>query len=230
MQISLFLPALLLFLYALYRLVKDDYVFIRKGISLEESFDIAFIILWSSLFAARLLFLLFHYTSQNIVLDFFSIKQGGFSLTGAVIGGTLAIYVIGKQKRLPIGRLSDFLSLSFLYSLPLVFLGNALFATKNEQLSVFLNAIVYFVLLLFFIQFLYPKIMNRTIREGTLAVLFLVLFSVIAMITSFLSLLKNVQNFISPENIALFLLFLFSIVLLIKKEKQSLTGRRTTFR
>lgn len=229
MQILIFLPALLLFLYALYRLVKDDYVFIRKGVSLEQSFDIAFITLWVSLFTARLSYLLFHLsTGGNVFFDFFELKKGGFSLTGAIIGGVVAVYAIGKYKRVPLGRLSDFLSLSFLYTLPLVFVGNALFATKNELLTVFLNAIIYFVLLLFFIQFLYPKIMNRTLREGMLAILFLLLYSLIALSTSLLTTLKNIQNFINPENITLLVLFILSIILLIKQEGS--TPRRTIAR
>jgi prolipoprotein diacylglyceryltransferase len=227
MQVIVFFPALLLFLYALYRFVKDDYVFIRKGISLEQSFDIAFITLWVSLFVARLLFLLFHlHTGENIFLDFLSFKNEGFSLTGAIIGGVLAVYLIGLYKRLPLGRLSDFLSLSFLYALPLVFLSDAAFATKNDILTIFLNAIIYFVLLLFFIQFLYPKIMNRTLKEGMLANLFLILFSIIALSTSLLSSLKDIYSFINPENITLGLLFILSLILLIKQEHfTSRTGR-----
>src|SRR6266851_2837112 len=105
MQILLFIPALLLFLYALYRLVKDDYIFIRKGISLEQSFDIAFITLWVGLFVSRFLYLLFHlHVGENFFIDFFSFKNGGLSLTGAIIGGILAVYLISKYKRLPLGR------------------------------------------------------------------------------------------------------------------------------
>lgn len=226
MQFLLFIPALVLFLYELYRLVKDDYIFIRKGISLEQSFDIAFITLWVSLFVSRILYLVFHINSVgNIFYDFFSFKNNGFSLTGAIIGGTLAIYLLGKYKKIPLGRICDFLSLSFLYTLPLVFLGNAFFVTKDQLLSVFLNAIIYFVLLLFFVQFLYPKIMNRTLKEGMLATLFLLLFSLITLITSLLVSLKDIQSFINPENITSSLLFIVSIVLLIKQERSSRNRR-----
>ncbi len=231
MQLLLFIPALLVFLYALFRLVKDDYIFIRKGISLEQSFDIAFITVWGGLFLSRFLYLILHLKKgENLVVDFFSLKNGGLSLTGAIIGGTLAIYLISKYKRLPLGRLSDFLSLSFLYALPLVFLVNAIFVTKNELLFVFLNAIIYFVLLLFFVQFLYPKIMNRSLKEGMLAIVFLLLFSLIALTTSLLSSLKNIQSFINPENIILTLLFFVSIILFIKQERVHSRNGRTVIR
>jgi len=226
MQILLFIPALLVFLYSLYRLVKDDYIFIRKGISLEQSFDIAFITLWVGLFLSRTLYLLLHlHHGENFFLDFFSFKNNGLSLTGAILGGTLAIYLISTYKRFPFGRLSDFLSLSFLYALPLLFLANAVLVKKNELLLVFLNAIVYFVLLLFFMQFLYPKVMNRTLREGMMATLFLLLFSFIALATSLLTSLNNILVFINPENVILVLLFITSIVLLIKQEHSSTRTR-----
>src|SRR6266550_7453656 len=204
MQLLLFIPTLLVFLYALYRFVKDDYIFIRKGISLEQSFDIAFITLWVGLFFSRSLYLLIQLQKgENIFVDFFSFKNSGLSLTGAIIGGSVAVYLLSKFKRLPLGRLSDFLSLSFLYALPLLFLANALIVRKNELLFVFLNAIIYFVFLLFFIQFLYPKVMNRTLREGILAILFLFLFTLISLITSLLTSLKAIQNVINSENILL---------------------------
>jgi prolipoprotein diacylglyceryltransferase len=231
MQFLLFIPALLVFLYALYRLVKDDYIFIRKGISLEQTFDIAFIMLWISLFTSRFFYLLFHLKKgESILIDFFSLKNGGLSLTGAILGGTIAIFLVSKYKRLPLGRLSDFISLSFLFALPLLFLANALFVKKNELLLVFLNAIIYFVLMLFVVQFLYPKIMNRSFKEGMLAVLFLLLFSLISLATSLLTSLKSLQAFINPENIILSLLLITSIVLLIRQERTQSRSVRTTFR
>lgn len=231
MQYLLVIPVLLLFLYALYRLVKDDHVFIRKGISVEQSFDIAFITLWISLFMARLLYLMYHFIpGQNIFFDFFSLHNGGLSLTGAVIGGIIAVCLIGKYKRVPFGRLSDFLSLAFLYTLPVIYLANAVFVTKNELLLVFLNSIVYFIILLFFVQFLYPKILNRTMKEGMLAILFLLFYSFISLTVSFLTSLQHLQNFISLENITLILLFIGSVIVLMKQERTPTTIRRSLIR
>ncbi|HSW97535.1 MAG TPA: prolipoprotein diacylglyceryl transferase family protein [Candidatus Saccharimonadales bacterium] len=222
MQILLFIPAVIVFLYALYRLVKDDYIFIRKGISLEQTFDFAFIALWVGLIMSRALYLLIHlHKGENFFVDFISFKNGGLSLTGAILGGTLAVYLLSRYKRFPLGRLGDFLSLSLLYALPLVFLLNAVFAKKDQILLVFLNAIVYFVLLLFFMQFLYPKVMNRSLRDGMMSILFLLLYSSIALITSLLISLKNIQAFINPENFLLLILFIVSIFLLIKQDRTS---------
>jgi prolipoprotein diacylglyceryltransferase len=226
MQILLFIPALLVFLYALYRLVKDDYIFIRKGISLEQSFDFAVISLLSGLIVSRSFYLLFHlHKGENFFVDFFSFKNGGLSLTGVVIGAACAIYLISKYKKLPLSRLNDFLSLSFLYSLPLVFLGNAFLVKSGQLLLIFLNAIIYFVLLLFFIQFLYPKVMNRTLREGMIAILFLLFFSFTALIMSLLTTLKNIYTFVNAENIILIGVIFVSIILLLRQARNSSRSR-----
>ena len=226
MVLIILLPALVVFLFSLYRLVKDDYIFIRKGISLEQSFDLAFIIFWISLFFSRLFFLLFHFIpKQNIFLAFFSLKNGGLSLTGAIMGGIIALYIFGRYKKLPLGRLSDFFSLSFLYALPVGLLVSAFFTNKNQLLYLFLNVIIYFVVLLFFVQFLYPKILNRTLKEGILSILFTLTFSTISLLTSLLSSIKHIQLFLTTQNAATLLLFFFSIFLLIKENASSRSRR-----
>jgi prolipoprotein diacylglyceryl transferase len=231
MKLVLFLPALLLFLYILYRMVKDDYVFIRKGISLEQSFDIAFVTLWTSLFFSRFFYLLFHMPfGTNIIWEFFSFQHGGFSLTGAIVGGALALILMGRDKRIPLARISDFLSLSLLYTLPLAFLTNALLVSKNELLLVFLNTIIYFVLLIFTVQFLYPKLMSRTLKEGFLAIFFLLAFSSISLATSVLLSLRNIYHALTPENGMLLIIFIISCVLAIKQQKGSGHTRRSVVR
>ncbi|MGH7203793.1 MAG: prolipoprotein diacylglyceryl transferase family protein [Candidatus Levyibacteriota bacterium] len=226
MELLVLLPALLIFLFSLYRLVKDDYIFIRKGISLEQSYDISFITLWVSLFFSKLFYVLFYFHSkQNIFVQFFSLKNGEFSLVGAIIGGIIALFIFSKYRKIPLGRLSDFFSLSFLYALPFGLLANAFFVSKNQLLYLFLNVFIYFVVLLFFAQFLYPKILNRTMKEGMLSILFLVLFSGISLLTSMLVSLKDINTFIIPQNGVTLLLFIVSIMLLIRENTTSHSRR-----
>lgn len=226
MELLVLIPALLVFLYSLYRLTKDDYVFIRKGISLEQSFDIAFISLWISLFFSRLLHVLFNQKEgTNFFIQFLSINDGGFSLSGAIIGGLIALFFIGKYKRVPLGRLSDFLSLSFLYAIPVGFLASALVVNRSELLSVLMNVVLYFLLMIFFVQFLYPRLMSRTLKEGTLAILFLMSFSLISLLTALLTSFRDLHTYINIYNIITFCLFLFSIVLFIKENPFSKNRR-----
>lgn len=213
----------------LYRLVKDDYVFIRKGISLEQAFDIGFITFWVSLFFSRFFYLIFHFNQQqNIFVQFFTLKSGQFSLIGAIIGAAIALFIFSKQKKFPLGRMSDFFSLSFLYALPVGLLAFSFFVPQNQLLYHFLNVIIYFVVLIFFAQFLYPKILNRTIKEGLLTNLFLIIFSLITLTTALLTTLKQLQAFFSLENGFCILLFLLSIIFLIKQNASS--SRRSVVR
>ena len=228
MELLILIPSLIVFLYSLYRLVKDDYVFIRKGISLEQSYDIAFITLWVSLFFARIFYILFHLREfKNIVFQFFSVTHGGFSLIGAIIGGIIAVLLIGKYRRVPLGRLSDFLSLSFMFALPIGFLANAFLVTKQELLYTFLSAVLYFLLMMFFVQFLKPRLMSRTMKEGTMSILFLLFFSLIALLVSVLSSLKDMPSALDGQNITTLALLLFSIGLLIKEERPFSRHRRS---
>ncbi len=228
MEILILLPAVFVFLYALYKLVKDDYVFIRKGITLEQAFDFAFISLWVSLIVSRLTFLLLHYQSgKNIFLQFFSLKDPGLSLVGSVIGGTVALLVLGKYKKIPLGRIGDFFSLSFLFALPVGYLCSALFVPRNELLYALLNVVLYFLLMMFFVQFLKPKLMSRSLKEGTLSILFLIFFSIISLVVAFLPSLNNINAFLlNPSSLLTALLLLVSTFFYFKEERPFSPHRR----
>lgn len=227
MELLVIIPAGLLFLYSLYKLVKDDYVFIRKGVTQEQAFDIAFISLWISLFFSRLFDMFFAFQpDKNIFLQFFSLPNGGFSVVGAIIGGIIALYIISKYKKLPLGRISDFFTLSILCALPLGYLGAALFVNRESLLYTFLNAVLFCLLLIFFFQFLKPKLMSRTLKEGVISILFLIFFSVITLLSNLLASLPNIQGFLlSPVTFTTITLLFFSIFLYFK-EQQPLTHRR----
>jgi len=228
MELLLLLPSLLIFLYSLYRLVKDDYVFIRKGISLEQSFDIAFSTIWISLILSRVVYLLNVTTNiKYIFLHFFSISIGGFSFIGGILGGLLSLYFISKSKRISLGRLIDFFSISLLFATPVGLLMNTIFAKKNELLVLFLDVVIYFILLIFFIQFLYPKLMNRTLKEGTLAKIFLICFSCISTGQILLSSLSSLQKVLNVDFFLAIILLIISIALFIRRDNTSSSQRRS---
>src|SRR5205085_1816494 len=122
MHIFILIPAFILFLYYLYKLVKDDYVFIRKNVSLEQIFDIAFLVLGASFFFARFFYLLFHFDyHQNPFILFFTPGKGSFSFFGLVVGSITTLYLIGKYKKIPLGRLFDFFTLALVVAMPFGF-------------------------------------------------------------------------------------------------------------
>lgn len=232
MELLVLIPSGLIFLYSLYRLVKDDYVFIRKGISQEQAFDIAFITLWISLIFSRLFDMVFTYQiDKNIFIQFFSLPNGGFSLVGGIIGGIIALYLISKYKKIPLGRVSDFFTLSVLCALPVGYIGLALFEKREALLYTSLNIVLFVLLLIFFFQFLKPKLMSRTLKEGVLSIIFLIFFSAITLLSNLLSSLPNIQGYLlNPVTITNITLLFFSIFLYIKEERPFSHRRRSMHR
>lgn len=227
MEFLTIIPAFFIFLYCLYKFIKDDYVFIRKNISLEQLFDMIFGVIWISIFFSRFIsFILNPLPSSNYFLTFFSLQHGGLSLTGAVLGGLLALYAIGKYKKIPLGRLFDFFTLSFLIALPWGYLGFSLFLQKQELFLFLLNAGIYFVLMFVFLKVLYPRFMNRTMKEGNLSIMFLIFFSVISLGTSVLNQVNNQETIVNLHHILLLSLFVSSLLFLLKQEAGTMRGRK----
>jgi hypothetical protein len=217
MELLILLPSLFVLLYCLYKLFKDDYVFMRKNVSAEQAFDVAFNVIWVSLISSRLVYLLLHPQGQNLLLSFFSAKIGGLSFVGAIIGGIIMLYLISKYKKLPLGRLSDFFTISFLVSLPLAFLSNAFLHKKIALLFDIFNAAIYFLLVLFFTKVLYPKLMQRTLKEGNITIFFILFFSFVSFGSSLLIANKKIMPWMDPQNFLYLGLFLLGIILLIKQ-------------
>lgn len=204
MNFFIFIPSFFVFFYTLHGLVKDDHVFLRKNIKLEQFFDVAIIvIIVSSLFAQ------------------FS-SRANLSLTFAVLGGFLALFIIGKYKNYPIGRVFDFFTLSFMSSLPILFLLAVIFSKKTEQIINFSSFFVYAVITLLFRRELLAKIMNRTLKDGSLSIYFLMIFSTFSLLASVVRLIKDKVVLLSLENAVLVGLFVFSLILLTTQNRKRL--------
>lgn len=219
-QFSLFIFLIILFLYFLFKLVKDDYVFIRRNLSLEQIFDMVFVTLWGSLFFARVFYFIFHpVAADKLLFNFFSPGNGGLSLTGAFIGGAVSLFIYSRQKKAPVGRLFDFFTLAFLGVLPFGFLSFSFFHKPPEMYIFFLYSVLYTILSIFYIKYFYPKILSKTQKEGTSSLLFLIFFSLASLCASIINPLKGTITVLSVENVILVLLFIVSVGLLIKHER-----------
>jgi prolipoprotein diacylglyceryltransferase len=227
MQLLILIPALLIFLYSLYKLSGDDHVLIRKNISLEQMFDIAFNTLWISLLLSRLYYFLFDQKiTGNLFIAFFS-TAGGLSLPGAVVGGIAALYFLGRYKRMPLGRLFDFVTLSLLFAFPAGFIGIALLHLKQPAVitAYGVSALLYLIIAILFRKFLYPRLLNRTVKEGNMSIYFLFLFPLISFLVSLIHFGKSTLNFVTINNFVFLALFFLAFVLFIKQEKGKLRRR-----
>lgn len=223
MELIVLIPALLVFLFFLYKLTGDDHVFIRKNISIEHMFDIAFNTLWVSLLVSRIFFFLFDKRiSGNFFIAFFT-TWGGLSLSGAIASAITFLYFVGKYKKLPVGRLYDFLILSMLFALPIGYLSIALLRWQQKMMIPYLIcSFVYIIAAVLFKKFLYPRLLNRTLKEGSITIYFFFLFSVVSLSTSLVNWGKPFVTFITASNILYVGILILATVLLIKQEKNKL--------
>ncbi len=202
----------LIFLFCLYVIGRDDIVFIRKNVTVEHLFNIAFIAAVSGVISARLFYALFSFDRAFLnPLVFFLIPYfPGLSLFGGVGGAALFVLFFTRKKKIPTGRIIDYLALALLSALPFGYIGTLFL---HENLNLFENIylpFIYIVLFLFFLKFLYPRALRSDIKSGTLGIFFLLTFSFISLVIG----IRSGKN----EDILALLLFIGSIVILIKQE------------
>src|SRR5258708_5548518 len=150
MQIFLLIQiiCLFIFLFCTYVLARDDFMLMRKNISLEHIFNIAFVGLFTSIIFARAFYIFLNPAKRFInplVVVLFPYFPG-LSLTGGIIGEILYFIYLSRKKKIPAGRLLDIFSLSFLLSLSCsIFLSQIflLVTKKHVDLVLILSIVVY---------------------------------------------------------------------------------------
>jgi len=214
---------LFIFLYCIYTLSNDDFIFLRRDVTLEKIFNIIFTGSLVSLFTARL-FYGFSYGKTDFLNPFiFALFPyfPGLSLVGAIVGaGAYLVFLKTRSKNLlPSERIADFISISFLIALPVGFIGILLFSGGKEMLMLGLQALLYFVLFIIFLNFFLPRLLYKKIKEGTITLLFLIFFALINFVFSALSAVNPTECLRNFENVVLILIFVVALGLLFKHEQ-----------
>lgn len=215
--ITILVICLFVFLFILYTQSFDDFILLRKNITLEKTFDIAFITVFVGLFVARIFYIAFHFDPLFFnPLVFLAIpRYEGFSLLGGIIGGTLSLLYQTMPKKLPSGHMLDLFSISILFAIPFGFLGmfisEVMLKKQVELLLLFEGAMYGILAMLFLFLFQRPKL-----RDGSAAFLFLIAFSIISLAFNIFGNLG--KGIISPENVSLAALGLISLVFFAKQE------------
>ena len=208
-----------IFLYTLYYLANDDLVIIKKDMPLDKVFNAAFLTGIVALFTSRIFYVFFHprpvlLTPLGFVLfPYFP----GLSILGAVIGGFLFLGFYARKEKLPIGKLLDFSTIALLSSLPFGYLGLFLLSGKSYLWPFIFSFLIYTILFFLSVKYLLPLSFRGNIKNGSIGIIFLVVFPVI---TFLLRIIENFKGFkiISTENVVLLLLFLFSLAIFIREE------------
>ncbi|MBI3366803.1 hypothetical protein HY041_04225, partial [Candidatus Roizmanbacteria bacterium] len=134
--IIVLLICLFVFLYCVYLLSNDDFIFLRKDVTMERLFNLVFLGGLFSLFFARAVFGIFNQKSifANPLVFLLFPYFPGLSLLGGVlgVGAFIGFLATRKNSTLPLGRMSDFLSIAFLITLPIGYLGYFVLSEENN--------------------------------------------------------------------------------------------------
>lgn len=210
---------LVLFLYRLYYLANDDFVLAKKNIDLEDVFNSSIIISIISLISARLFYVIAYPKDVFLsILGFILFPYfPGLSLVGGVLGGAIALYIYGKYKKFPLGRVFDFFSLSFLFILPVGLIG--FFILSGDFTIGGLIKLIFFTAALVVANiYLYPKASAFEIKDGTISILFLIFFSLTLLLTNAID-NPGINSFINrKENFVLIFMLILGVVFLVKQE------------
>ncbi|OGH19960.1 MAG: hypothetical protein A3D74_03620 [Candidatus Levybacteria bacterium RIFCSPHIGHO2_02_FULL_37_13] len=210
-----------IFLFALFVLTRDDFVLIRKDVTLDVVFNISFVAFAVSLTSSRILYVILNPSSDflNPLVFLLFPYFPGLSLLGAVAGGVLFLVIICKQLKLPIGRLIDYFSISFLSSLPIGIIGYFLLEGENLfKMGPIILVLVYTVLFFILIKILLPRLLSGRLKDGTIGLIFLICFSLISLISGFMARGKNMFN-LGLEDLILVITLYASLVFLFRQEK-----------
>lgn len=208
-----------LFLFALYYLSRDDFVVVRRDISMEKIFSLAFLTAIFTLFFSRLVFILGSQDLQLLnPLSFFAIPYfPGLSLMGGIAGAAIFIFLYCSYKKMPVGKMLDLFALSFMGVLPVGLIVN--FIMHLGKSGLFLNIIFIFSLLiiLLFAKIIYPFSTKGEIKDGSLGLTFGLVFSFLYFMTK---LFLNIKDFafLNLENILILGVLFLSLILLVNQE------------
>ena len=220
----------LVFLFCLYFLVNDDFVLLRRDVSTERIFNIAFLSALASLFGARIFFAFLNQDAKLLSpLVFLAFPYfPGLSLLGGLLGGMAAFFALTRKDKIPVARLFDFFSISFLCPIFLGYLGYFLLS-KSKFFAFWPMSliIIYLVLFIAFIKYLLPNLLNGRFKEGSIGLIFLISFSVISLVENFVGRFGG-KIYFAPhhngagftfEDLILLVILLASSAFLINHEK-----------
>lgn len=220
--ILVLLACLFVFLFCIHFLSHDDFVLLRKDISIEKVFNLSFLTFTVGLFFARFLYAFFYNINLFLKpLDFILFPYfPGLSLTGGVLGGAVFLIYYLKIKKMPLERLLDFFSISILSALPVGYLGYFLFMLpKTFVWDAIILMIAYTGFFVAFIKFLcFDLLLKGKLKDGTIGTLFLISFSLMSLLDGIITRFKNFGFLDQPQNYILFGAFLISLVFLIDQE------------
>ena len=204
-------------------IAKEDFVFIRKNVSLEQLFDVAILTGFAALFTSRLFYVLYNPSPHFLnPLAFFGLPYfPGLSVSGGLLGAALFLVIYGRSQRTLAARMSDFFSLALLFVLPISFILASFLADRAEFLLFIIAAILSLVLFFIFSKLFYPKLIGGQYKDGVIGYLFLMNFSLSFLLAHIISRASLRHFYFTTEDAVMLITFLVGVILYYRQERSS---------
>lgn len=226
MEIFLLISAicLIVFLFCFYALAHDDSLFLRRNISTEDIFNIVMAGLIIGLVFARLFYIIFNYNPIFLnPLSFFLINYyPGLSLSGGILSASVAIFLLSTPRKIPSFYLFDYVLLSFLPSIIIGMLISVISTLFLRNHFFYLDGLI--ILIFMILSIVIFKLFKReNMQEGITGFFTLFCFSGAFLLMNVLLMgIKQIDKsifFSGGENYILIIIFISSLILLIKQGK-----------
>lgn len=207
-------------LFCLYHISREDLTFIKRNVTIDDMFNIAFITLFLGLFFSRLFYVIFNFAPGFLnPLVFFLVPYfPGLSLIGGVFGGVVVIIYLSRTKKFPMKRILDFFALSFLAGLPLGYLGGIFMATKFDYFVHVFLPLLFLVLFVLAYAFVLPRLLKKELKPGMLGTSILIVFSFLYLLISGIQMLDQGTYRLVGDDILAALLFICALIFFIKQD------------
>lgn len=208
------------FLFVLHILAREDWVLMRKNVTLEQLFNIAILTCFAGLLFARIFYIVFNpsWNYLNLLVFFLVPYFPGLSLSGGIIGALLFLLYYAKLKKFPFDRVADLLSIVLLLAMPVGLIGT-LFLKVHPYLAVILGElIIYPLLYVVMIKVIQPAVVRGEVRDGTSTFLIIMSISLISFLANMIPFHRPEHFFMNGNEILFFFLFLFSLMYIINHE------------
>ncbi len=211
--VFVFIVCLISSLFILYMLTKHDFVLARKSLLLQEIFDTTLVGYIAFLITGRVLYIISvqEFSLFNPLRFFHIFKFPGTLFLGGLLGFGLVIYYVFRKKKI-LTRLYDIYALSLFP----IFLFTLLFSYSKGDF-------LYFNILIFLLSCLFMGIgiysyKNYTLKDGSIAFLFVCLATVLTIVSEFSSSSRVVFSFFTISQVISIIVFIIFSSLLIMHE------------
>lgn len=207
------------FLFTLFEVSKDDTLFIRKNVSLDNLFTLAFFCVGVGLLFARLFYVSFHFSLLYVnPLAFLLVwYYPGLSFPGGLLAAAIFLLLYARRRKMPLGHTFDFFGIALLCAMPFGYVANMFIEPFHPFKHIFLPLVVA-LLYGIGVGVLLPRSHRHELKPGTLGTSSILVISFVTFLTSILNSINAGKFSVSLTDIVSLVTFLIAFIFFIKQE------------